>query len=78
VDILVIMPARNQRDQAFKIHWAIQLPFPLHLVRPAEGDSAVGVACSGRIGRSHQGELRILLRSDTPKKGTSVDVSEAA
>ena len=48
VDILVIMPARNQLDQAFKIHWAIQPPFPLQIIvrtpynmkwRLAEGDS---------------------------------------
>lgn len=32
VDILVIMPARNQLDQAFKIHWAIRPPFPLHII----------------------------------------------
>jgi predicted nucleotidyltransferase len=32
VDILVVMPARNQLDQAFKIHWAIQPPFPLDLI----------------------------------------------
>jgi predicted nucleotidyltransferase len=32
VDILVIMPARNQLDQAFKIHLAIRPPFPLHLI----------------------------------------------
>jgi uncharacterized protein len=31
VDILVIMPARNQLDQAFKIHWTIRPPFPLHI-----------------------------------------------
>src|SRR5207237_3492519 len=48
VDILVVMPARNQLDQAFKIHWAIQPPFPLQLIvrtphnmkwRLEEGDS---------------------------------------
>jgi uncharacterized protein len=48
VDILVVMPARNQLDQAHKIHWSIQPSFPLHiLVRTpknitgqlAEGDS---------------------------------------
>jgi predicted nucleotidyltransferase len=48
VDILVVMPTRNQLDQAFKIHWTIQPPFPLHLVvrtpknmewRLAEGES---------------------------------------
>jgi predicted nucleotidyltransferase len=32
VDILVIMPARDQLDQACKIHWAIRPPFPLHLI----------------------------------------------
>jgi predicted nucleotidyltransferase len=32
VDILVVMPCRNQLDQAFKIHWAIQPPFPLQII----------------------------------------------
>jgi uncharacterized protein len=32
VDILVIMPARNQLDQAFKIRLAVQAPFPLDLI----------------------------------------------
>ncbi len=32
VDILVVMPARNQLDQAFKIHCSIQPPFPLQLL----------------------------------------------
>src|SRR6266852_7657067 len=32
VDILVIMPARNQLDQAFKIRLAIPAPFPLDLI----------------------------------------------
>src|SRR5437868_13292991 len=31
VDILVIMPARNELDQGFKIHWTIQPPFPLDI-----------------------------------------------
>ncbi len=48
VDILVIMPARNQLDQAAKIHVELQPPFPLQLLvrtprnmawRLAEGDS---------------------------------------
>ncbi len=48
VDILVVMPARNQLDQAVRIHLATQPPFPLHLLvrtpqnmawRLAEGDS---------------------------------------
>ncbi|MBI3822201.1 MAG: nucleotidyltransferase domain-containing protein [Planctomycetes bacterium] len=32
VDLLVIMPARNQIDQAIKIQWAIDAPFPLDLI----------------------------------------------
>jgi predicted nucleotidyltransferase len=32
VDILVIMPCRNQLDQAFKIHDTLRPPFPLHIV----------------------------------------------
>jgi predicted nucleotidyltransferase len=48
VDILVIMPARNQPDKAFKIHSTILPPFPLDLIvrtpknmkwRLEEGDS---------------------------------------
>src|SRR5260221_10791080 len=32
VDILVVMPARNQLDQAFRIHVTIDPPFPVHVV----------------------------------------------
>jgi len=32
VDLLVIMPARNQLDQAFKIRLAIPAPFPMDLL----------------------------------------------
>jgi predicted nucleotidyltransferase len=32
VDILVIMPCRNQLDQAFKIHDTLRPPFPLHII----------------------------------------------
>jgi predicted nucleotidyltransferase len=48
VDILVIMPARNQLDQAVRISLAIDPPFPLDIIvrtphtmrwRLAEGDS---------------------------------------
>jgi predicted nucleotidyltransferase len=48
VDILVVMPARNELDQGFKIHWAILPPFPLDIIvrtpknmkwRLEEGDS---------------------------------------
>ena len=32
VDILVIMPCRNQLDQAFKIRLAVSAPFPMDLI----------------------------------------------
>lgn len=32
VDILVIMPARNQHDQAVKIRWYLPAPFPMDLL----------------------------------------------
>jgi predicted nucleotidyltransferase len=32
VDILVVMPARNQMDQAARIHLAIMPPFPLDIL----------------------------------------------
>lgn len=32
VDILVVMPCRNQLDQAFKIHSTLQPPFPLNII----------------------------------------------
>jgi predicted nucleotidyltransferase len=32
VDILVIMPVRNQLDQAFKIHSTLLPPFPLDII----------------------------------------------
>jgi predicted nucleotidyltransferase len=32
VDLLVIMPARNQLDQAFKIRWQLPAPFAMDLL----------------------------------------------
>ena len=32
VDILVVMPARNKHDQAFKIRLACEAPFPMDLI----------------------------------------------
>src|SRR5947209_20375426 len=32
VDILVVMPCRNQLDQAFKIRLAVSAPFPMDLI----------------------------------------------
>lgn len=59
VDILVVMPARNQLDQAAKVHLATQPPFPLHLLvrtpqnmawRLAEGDSFLSeVVSKGKV-----------------------------
>ncbi len=48
VDLLVVMPARNQHDQAARIRWEVPAPFPMDLIvrtpqnlkwRLAEGDS---------------------------------------
>ena len=48
VDLLVIMPARNQHDQAVRIRWEVPAPFPMDLLvrtpknmewRLREGDS---------------------------------------
>jgi uncharacterized protein len=32
VDLLVVMPARNERDQAVRIQWRLAPPFPLDLL----------------------------------------------
>ena len=32
VDILVVMPARNQHDQAVRIRWEVPAPFPMDLI----------------------------------------------
>src|SRR5258708_2365368 len=32
VDLLVVMPARNQHDQAVRIRWRLSAPFPLDLL----------------------------------------------
>jgi uncharacterized protein len=32
VDLLVVMPARNETDQAIRIRWALEAPFPLDLI----------------------------------------------
>src|SRR6267154_6708122 len=59
VDILVIMPARNQLDQAVKIELACDPPFPLDILvrtptnfqrRLAEGDSLLReIVAKGKI-----------------------------
>ena len=32
VDLLVVMPARNHQNQAFRIQWRLAAPFPLDLL----------------------------------------------
>src|SRR2546430_6273691 len=32
VDLLVVMPARNQHDQAVRIRWRLAAPFPVDLI----------------------------------------------
>jgi len=59
VDILVVMPARNEIDQAVKIHLATMPPFPLDLIvrtptnmqwRLEEGDSFLReIASKGKV-----------------------------
>jgi predicted nucleotidyltransferase len=59
VDILVVMPARNQLDQAARIELACDPPFPLDIIvrtphnmkwRLAEGDSFLGeIMTKGRV-----------------------------
>src|SRR5438094_10062878 len=48
VDILVIMPARNQLDQAFKIHSTLLPDFPLDIIvrTPQRLESALKEGCS--------------------------------
>src|SRR5713101_3042831 len=59
VDLLVIMPARNQRSQSYKIRLALSAPFPLDLLvrtpetmrwRVEEGDSFLReIVAKGKI-----------------------------
>ncbi len=68
VDILVVMPARNQHDQAARIRWAVPAPFPMDLVvrtpknlqaRPAEGDSFhLEITAKGKV-LYEQGDTRV-------------------
>jgi predicted nucleotidyltransferase len=59
VDILIVMPARNQLDQAFRIHTEIDPPFPVDIIvrtprklawHLAEGDSFLSeVVSRGKV-----------------------------
>jgi predicted nucleotidyltransferase len=59
VDILVVMPARNQHYQAYKIRLAVDAPFPMDLVvrtpanlawRLAEGESfSTEIVTKGKV-----------------------------
>jgi predicted nucleotidyltransferase len=71
VDILVIMPTRNQHDQAVKIRWEIPASFPMDLIvrtptnlqwRLAEGDSFHSeIMSKGKVlyEKDHKGALFI-------------------
>ena len=70
VDILVIMPCRNQLDQAFKIHDTLRPPFPLHITvrtpynmgwRLAEGDDFLQEITS---------KGKVLYEKENPRVGT--------
>ncbi len=59
VDLLVVMPARNQHDQAVRIRWRLAAPFPLDLIvrtpkqitwRMKEGESfTTAVVSKGKV-----------------------------
>ena len=59
VDILVVMPARNEHDQAVRIRWRLAAPFPVDLIvrtpnemkwRLAEGESfSTTIMSQGKI-----------------------------
>ena len=83
VDILVVMPARNQHDQAFKIRQAVDAPFPMDLVvrtpanlrwRLAEGESfSTEIVTKGKVlyekidSRMDKEGRRRLSRRDRPR-----------
>jgi predicted nucleotidyltransferase len=59
VDLLVVMPARNQHDQAARIRWRLAAPFPVDLIvrtpqqmswRLAEGESFLtAIVSKGKV-----------------------------
>jgi uncharacterized protein len=67
VDLLVVMPARNQHDQAVRILWRLAAPFPLDLIvrtpkemawRLAEGESfTTTIVSEGKVlyEKDHEG-----------------------
>lgn len=70
VDILIVMPARNQLDQAFKIHATLLPPFPLDILvrtpknlewRLREGDSFL---------RELMARGKVLYEKNDPGMGT--------
>jgi uncharacterized protein len=79
VDILVIMPARNQIDQAVRIDRAVDSPFPLDLIvrtpktmnwRLAEGDSFLReiVACGKVLYEKNDQEMGTKSRIRLPAR----------
>src|SRR5438105_3313087 len=83
VDLLVVMPARNQHDQSVRIRWRLSAPFPLDLIvrtpkemawRLEEGESFLTIIMSqGKVlyEKDHQGVAkkgRRRLRPRAPRK----------
>src|SRR6266705_5972912 len=77
VDILVVMPARNQLDQAVRIELACDPPFPLDLIvrtprnlkwRLAEGDFFLREIMSrGKLLYSARGKKRLRRSVSSPR-----------
>ncbi len=83
VDLLVVMPSRNHRNQAVEIRWRLAAPFPVDLIvrtpkdiawRVAEGESFMTTILSqGKVlyEKDHQGmgqESRARLRGRRASK----------
>src|SRR5262245_8677503 len=72
VDILIVMPTRNQHDQAARIRWQVPAPFPMDLIvrtpenltwRLAEGESFhTEIMTKGMI-LSEKGDTRLGTQS---------------
>lgn len=82
VDILVVMPARNQLDQALRISLAVQAPFPLDLIvrtphnmrwRLAEGDSFLReIVSKGKVlYEAHDRGMGTKGRGRSPRRKTA-------
>jgi uncharacterized protein len=69
VDILVIMPARNQIDQACRIDDAIDPPFPLDLILRTPKNLAWGLAEGEWFLREVMAKGKVLYENDDSRVG---------